>query len=72
MLTVGAEISEQRIGERLIGSARVATGVEIDLARVSRARVLIDPIARDAATDFQSVIAANLGNRVAEVDVSSW
>src|SRR6185295_17227696 len=47
LFAVRSEISEQRIGERVVRRASVAAGIEVDLARVNRAGVWIDAIARD-------------------------
>src|SRR6185503_17928614 len=72
LFAVSAEVSEEGISERVAGGARVSARVEINLAGVSGARVLIDAIARDAQAGLQSVIAAHPRDGVAAVNVGCW
>src|SRR6185503_17581807 len=72
LFAVSAEVSEEGIGERVVRGARVAAGVEIDLAGVSGARILIDAISRDAEARLQRVIATHPRHSVAGVDVGGW
>src|SRR4029078_8700626 len=69
LFAVSAEVSEEGISERVAGGARVSPRVEINLAGVSGARVLIDAIARDAQAGLQSVTAAHPRDGIARVDV---
>src|SRR6185369_9233948 len=70
LLAVRAEVAEQRVGESVAGRACIAASVEINLARISGARILIDTIARNAQAGLQRVIAVHPRDRIAAVDVS--
>src|SRR6185503_17939546 len=59
LFTVCSEISKQCVRERVITGPCITAGVEINLARVSRACILIDAVASDAQASLQRVVATH-------------